>query len=320
MQMTPKKPRRPVEIRPLAEGDVATADHIMRVAFGTFLGLPEPASFMGDASYVPNRWKANPEGAFAAVLDGRVVGSNFATRWGSIGFFGPLTVLPELWDEGIGRRLLEPVMALFDAWRVTHAGLFTFAHSPKHVGFYQTLGFWPGHLTAIMARPAWSAGDALWAALSANAGERSARIDGCKRVADAQCAGLDLTAEIDATEKLGLGDTLLIEDDGAVAGFAVCHEGPRTEAGSGACYVKFAAVQPGSGAAQRFERLLDACGAFACSRDAKMLFAGVSTARHDAYKLLLARGFQTVLQGVAMHRPNEPPYSRTDRFVLDDWR
>jgi predicted N-acetyltransferase YhbS len=321
MQRPPKKPRRAVEIRPLVEGDVATADHVMRVAFGTFLGLPEPASFMGDASYVRNRRKANPEAAFAAVLDGRVVGSNFATRWGSIGFFGPLTVSPELWDEGIGRRLMQPVMALFDAWRLTHAGLFTFAHSPKHVGFYQTLGFWPGHLTAIMARPPWSAGDAAWAALSASSRERSARIEACRRVADAQCAGVDLTAEIDATDELGFGDTVLIEDDGAVAGFAVCHVGAGTEAGSGACYAKFGAVLPGTGAARRFERLLDACAAFASSRGAKMLLAGVNTARHDAYQLLLARGFQTVLQGVAMHRPyEEPPYSRPDRFVLDDWR
>ena len=41
-----------ISVRPLQESDLATADHIMRVAFGTFLGLPEPASFMGDASYV----------------------------------------------------------------------------------------------------------------------------------------------------------------------------------------------------------------------------------------------------------------------------
>ena len=320
MQTSEKKPRRPVEIRPLVETDLGAADHIMRVAFGTFIGLPDPASFMGDASYVPNRWRAHPQAAFAAVVDGKVVGSNLATRWGSVGFFGPLTVVPELWDEGIGRRLMEPVMALFDAWRVTHAGLFTFPHSPKHVGFYQTFGFWPGHLTAVMARPPWPAENAPWTALSTDDGERNARIVGCKRVADTQCAGLDLTSEIEATAKLGFGDTVLLEDDGEVVGFAVCHVGAHTEAGSGACYVKFAAVEPGAGAARRFERLLDACAGFASAREAKLLLAGISTARHDAYQLLLARGFRTVLQGVAMHRPKEAPYSRPDRFVLDDWR
>jgi GNAT superfamily N-acetyltransferase len=304
----------------MIEADLAAADRVMRVAFGTFIGLPEPASFMGDASYVPNRWKADPESAFTAVVEGKVVGSAFAARWGSVGFFGPLTVTPELWDAGIGRRLMEPIVALFEKWRVTHTGLFTFPHSPKHVGFYQSLGFWPGALTAVIARPA-SAAAASWRTLSASvAAERAALVEGCGRVAAAQYPGLDLGFEIDATAKLGLGDTVLVEDAGAVMGFAVCHVGPNTEAGTDTCYVKFGAVNPGRDAAPRFEHLLDACSTFAASRGAKALLVGVSTARHDAYRLLLGRGFRTVLQGVAMHRPNEAAYSRPDRFVIDDWR
>lgn len=47
---------------------LSVADHIMRVAFGTFFGVPDPASFMGDASYVGTRWKANPDAAFADAL------------------------------------------------------------------------------------------------------------------------------------------------------------------------------------------------------------------------------------------------------------
>ena len=50
-----------VSVRPLQKSDLSAADHIMRVAFGTFFGVPDPASFMGDASYVGTRWKANPD-------------------------------------------------------------------------------------------------------------------------------------------------------------------------------------------------------------------------------------------------------------------
>ena len=309
-----EKLSRAVEIRPMNEADIASADEVMRVAFGTFLGLPEPATFMGDASYVSNRFRSDPASAFTAVLDGRVVGSSFVARWGSLGFFGPLTVAPEVWDSGIGRRLMEPIMARFETWGVTHAGLFTFAHSAKHVGFYQTLGFWPGHLTAVMARELGPAASTPYAVAAPT------DVTACRRIADAQYTGLDLTTEIEATKRLGLGETVVIEEDGGAAGFAVCHVGPGTEAGSGACYVKFGAVNPGAGAARRFERLLDACAAFGASRDAKVLLAGTNTARHDAYRILLARGFRTVLQGVAMHRPNAPAYSRPELFVIDDWR
>ena len=105
---------RDIAVRPLRESDLATADHIMRLAFGTFLGVPDPASFMGDASYVPTRWKASPDAAFAAEINNELVGSNFATNWGSVGFFGPLTIRPDLWDRGVGKRLMEPVLACFD--------------------------------------------------------------------------------------------------------------------------------------------------------------------------------------------------------------
>ena len=95
----------------------------MRLAFGTFLGVPDPASFMGDASYVRARWAANPDAAFAAEISNELVGSNFATNWGTVGFFGPLTIRPDLWDRGVGKRLMEPVMECFEKWHTKHAGL-----------------------------------------------------------------------------------------------------------------------------------------------------------------------------------------------------
>ena len=38
-----------------AESELEDADRIMRIAFGTFRGLPDPAEFMGDAGYVRSR-------------------------------------------------------------------------------------------------------------------------------------------------------------------------------------------------------------------------------------------------------------------------
>src|ERR1700676_158879 len=139
-----------VAIRLLREEDLPVADRIMRLAFGTFLGLPDPLKFMGDADYVRTRWLADPSAALGAELAGELVGTNFATRWGSVGFFGPLTIRPDLWDRGIAQQLLRPTMDLFEQWGIRHAGLFTFANSTKHVSLYQKFGFWPRFLTALM--------------------------------------------------------------------------------------------------------------------------------------------------------------------------
>ena len=141
-----------ITIRPLRAEDLPAADHIMRLAFGTFLGLPEPTAFLGDASYIPTRWRTDPDAAFGAEVEGRLVGSNLASNWGSIGFVGPLSVHPDLWDRGVGKRLMEPILERFAVWGTAHAGLFTFPHSPKHIGLYQKFGFWPQHLTPLMEK------------------------------------------------------------------------------------------------------------------------------------------------------------------------
>ena len=48
------------------------ADRIMRLAFGTFLGIPDPIQFMGDADFARTRWKADPSSVFCAELGGKL--------------------------------------------------------------------------------------------------------------------------------------------------------------------------------------------------------------------------------------------------------
>src|SRR3984957_18000494 len=145
-------PNRPIKVGLLKESELEEAGRIVRLAFGTFLGLPDPLSFLGDRNLIAPRWRSTHVKVIAAREGGRLIGSNVATRWGSFGFFGPLTVLPEYWERGVAKQLLAATMAIFDRWGVRHTGLFTFAQSAKHVGLYQKFGYWPRYLTAIMTR------------------------------------------------------------------------------------------------------------------------------------------------------------------------
>lgn len=311
-----------ISVRPLRESDLSAADHIMRLAFGTFIGLPEPTAFMGDASYVRTRWLADPTAAFAAEVSGELVGSNFATNWGSVSFFGPLTIRPDFWDRGVGKRLMEPVMELFNQWGTKHAGLFTFAHSQKHVSLYQKFDFWPRFLTAIMSKPIeHTRRTSQWTRFSdVPASERAGTLRACYELTDAIYEGLDVGREIQAVANQRLGDTILLWDKSKLEGLAVCHSGAGTEAGSGVCYVKFGAVLPGPTAEQDFSRVLDACEEMAAAQGLSRLVAGVNTARHEAYRQMIGRGFRADMQGVAMARPNETGYNRPGVYLIDDWR
>lgn len=312
-----------VKIRPLEERDLDEADRVLRIAFGTYLKAPDPIEVFGDSDYVHTRYHADPNAAFCAELDGEVVGSNFATRWGSFAFFGPLTVRVDLWDRGVATRLLEPVMDLFDRWGVRHAALFTFPESPKHIALYNKFGFWPQELNPLLAKDVSArASEVAYDTFSAarTSGSEADALAECRGLTHSIYDGLDLEREIVAVDRQSLGETVLLRDADGLAGFAVCHCGPRTEAGSGACFVKFAAVRPGEGAEARFDALVDACEAFAVDRDLSRLVAGVNTARHGAHRALLARGYQAWLNGVTMLRPNERAHYRPDAYVIDDLR
>jgi predicted N-acetyltransferase YhbS len=312
-----------LNIRPLTQQDLPAADRIFRVAFGTFVGAPEPEQFWADLAYARTRWPADPAAAFGAEWDGEFVGSNFATRWGSVGFFGPLTVRPDLWDRKIAQRLMDPIIERFDTWGVTHAGLFTFPQSAKHLGLYYKYGFRPRFLTAIMSKPVQvtTRRNSEWSAYSQiSEREREESLKACAAVTASIYDGLDVGREIRAVQAQGLGETVLLHDGQDLVGFAVCHCGPGTEAGHQKCYIKFAAVKPGAVAGARFDQLLDACEELAVTRNLARVEAGTNLARHEAYDKLLARGFRTDIQGVTMHRPNEEGYSRAGVYVIDDWR
>jgi len=311
--------RADVIVRELRESDLPLADVILRSAFDTFTGV---ASLFGDRDYVRTRWLADPGAAFAAERDGQLVGTNLITSWGSVGFFGPLSVRPELWDQGIASRLMEATVALFDRWGTAHAGLFTFAHSAKHLGLYQKFGFWPRFLTPVMAKPAVAGQRSSWAIRYTELPpvERVRAIDACRELTATAYEGLDLEREIRAVESQNLGQVVLLDDASDLAGMAVCHLGAGTEAGSRGCYVKFGLARPGPGAERRFGALLDACEALAVDHHADHVELGVNAGRHEAYAAVMARGYRAGLVGVTMHRANDEGYNRPGTWLIDDWR
>lgn len=215
------------------------------------MGVPDLDNFWTDFDYVYGRFGAEHTASFAADQDGALAGVNFATNWGSVGFFGPLCVRPDLWNSGIAQPLVAAVSDQFERWGTHHAGLCTFPHSTKHIWLYQKFGFYPRYLTAIMAVPVPANGSALlpaearYSALSPDA--RREAEEASRAMADEVFEGLDLRGEIRTVAARNLGDTLMIWDSsGRLAAFGICHWGPASEAGEGCLFVKFGAVRPGS--------------------------------------------------------------------------
>lgn len=345
-----------IEIRQLVESDLSAADRMLRLAFGVFLGLPDPITLSGDADNVKTRFLADPASTLAAEsANGQLVGFNFVTNWGSVGYFGPLVVHPDYWDQGIAKQLLEQTMNFFNKkWHTKHAGLFTFAQSAKHVGLYQKFGFWPRFLTMIMSKPTWPLEDGRqqqkqrkrnnsdtrsihWSKFSEIPKYKQEQtLDKCRLLTNSVYDGLDVKHEIVAVNNQNLGDTILLnrnnnnynttiegddnDDDKNLAGFAVCHCGAGSEAGSGVCYIKFGVVLSDNNSQENFRTLLNVASLLAKDRRLSRIVAGINTERSEAYRSMVESGFLADIQGVAMHRPNDPGYNRSDVYLIDDWR
>lgn len=307
------------DIRPLRAQDLDEADRITRLSFGTFLKLPDPLTMFGDRDMVRKRW-GDLSSTLGAYIDQRLVGLNVVTRWGSFGWFGPLAVHPDFWDKGIAKKLMVSTMDLFSQWKTTAEGLFTFADSPKHVGLYQKSGFYPRFLTTVMTHESspTKQGYSTFSNLATNK-EREEVLLACSEITDSVYPGLDLTNEVFNVHNKKLGDTVLLMEGSRLEGFAVCHTGAGTEAGSENCYIKFGAVSSKESRA-KFSRLVYSCQSFAASSGAQTVEAGMNMGRVEAHEELRKLGFKTLFQGVAMQRPNEPGSNRSDVFAIDDWR
>ena len=327
-----------VIVRRLQDSDLEEADKILRLSFGTFMGLADPMTCFGDADYVKTRFHTDPDLTIAAEVNGRLVGFNFITNWGSVGFFGPLCIHPEFWNKGIANILLGPTMDLFTKMNIRYAGLFTFAHSTKHVHLYQKYGFWPRFLTAIMSKyikdiPGIkdetenniTKGKHFIKRFSEISKDKQASVlEDCVRLTNNIYEGLDLRKEISATHNQKLGDTIVLYDNmhrnEKAFGLAVFHYGAGTEAGSDVCYVKFGAVLPNEDAKGKFAELLSAVEQLASEKGISKINAGVNMERHNAVKTMLNNGFKTDMQGVSMYKPNEQGYNSPNAYIIDDMR
>jgi ribosomal protein S18 acetylase RimI-like enzyme len=84
-----------------------------------------------------------PQGCFVAEADGQPAGVIFSHIWGSMGWFGPLEVEPNMQGKGIGKALVAASVDYLRSRGCVTIGLETMAGSARNLAFYHKLGFSP---------------------------------------------------------------------------------------------------------------------------------------------------------------------------------
>jgi ribosomal protein S18 acetylase RimI-like enzyme len=324
-----------VKIRRVRPGDVPKVQDIIEQAFGDFFERQfgtRPRQVFGGAQYVHHRWLMEPWGCFVAEeTSGKLVGAAVSVLWGGLGLVGPVAVLPNHQNQGVGQQLVAACQAFFDENKVTLQGLVTYPQSPRHLAFYQKFGYRPRGLVAITARSLdrgeGAAGPrpakpplGIRRFSSLEEARKKTVLLKLRRISNGIRRGMDLRKEVEIADGLALGDTLLLERGSEVIGFAIFHTPGRGEAPHGSLYLKFLAIDPRHRKPEHVQTLLGALEDVAIDAQLPRLIAPVYTYYWTAYQTLLQRGYAIDFVMVRMRRGKPVEDENPSDLVLDDWR
>jgi GNAT superfamily N-acetyltransferase len=158
-----------------------------------------------------------------------VVAFNMCHLSGTEAWMGPLAVTPAMQGHGLGKTVVTEGTAWMKAQGALVVGLETMPRTVDNIGFYSSLGYLPGHLTITITLDADYAENRITQLGRLSESERNDLVARCAELTRDIAPGYDFTREINLTHALGLGDTLVLERNGTVDGFALCHTAPLVE-------------------------------------------------------------------------------------------
>lgn len=295
-------------IRPMTAADLAAVAAVTNRAFGTLRGDPDSQRFP-DLLF-QTRLAADPAGCFVSVSPGdpaRLTGALFSVARGTLGWFGPLAVLPGTQRGGLGSALTA---ACLDSWRargVRLMGLETFGDSPFHIHLYSKLGFRPAWTGVAFSRPLGETTMPAEVGVDGLPGE----VQGGGFLPDLSYLypGLNVSGEVAATLAAAAGVVLTTGD-----GVALCHlkqtfQGPQTG------YLPFLAARSRGS----FDALLAAAEHVSREAGCTSFFTRTSGSAWATMDALAGRGYRAGGAMVRMKCGENLDYDRTATYYCDNW-
>lgn len=160
---------------------------------------------------------------------GEIVAFNIVHRSGVEGWMGPLAVRSEHQGAGTGKEIVRRGIEWLKVHGATTIGLETMPRTMDNIGFYSAMGFVPGKLTLTTTVDAGYADTSgqLFGRLTSR--DKDDALEECHALLDSLLTGYDHRREIELTDELALGDTLLLRARNRLTGFALCHTAPLVE-------------------------------------------------------------------------------------------
>jgi GNAT superfamily N-acetyltransferase len=201
-------------------GRSADAAKCGAILYSAFLKVADEHNFPPDfpsvevATDVVSMLLAHP-GFYGIVAqdDDRIVGSNFADLRSSIAGIGPISIDPQVQDQGIGRKLMEAAIDHLASTNVCGIRLVQSAYNNRSLSLYTRLGFQTREPLSVIQGPALNIKFAGYDVRPAGEADIATCNHLCRRV-----HGFERGAEL--REAIGAHTALVVEHLGRITGYA----------------------------------------------------------------------------------------------------
>jgi GNAT superfamily N-acetyltransferase len=148
---------------------------------------------------------------------------------GREGWMGPLAVRPDAQGSGLGKEIVRSGIDWLMAAKALTIGLETMPRTMDNIGFYSSLGFSPGRLTVTVTIDAAPASETASVFGRLSARDKDDVLMESTELSQSVLPACDFAREIELTDALGLGETILFREDDRITGFALVHTVPLVE-------------------------------------------------------------------------------------------
>jgi GNAT superfamily N-acetyltransferase len=248
--------------------------------------------------------------------EGQMVAFNMVHRSGTEGWMGPLAVRPDRQGEGLGSTMVRTGIEWLRSQGAKTIGLETMPRTVDNIGFYSRMGLVPGHLTVTLVQdvPRRSSGTAEL--LSSLGGSADAALEECRALAHRILPGVDFTRELALTRDLGIGDTTLCREGGALQAFALWHSAPLA---AGRPKDELRVLKLVASSASAFDRLLQGLQASALGERVSRVAVRCQTEFTQAYLRLIELGYRVHWTDLRMLLQGYPQPLPSQGILMSNW-
>lgn len=207
----------PITIRPATPADATECGRILYAAFATLAdhhNFPRDFPSVEVATEIASRLIGHPGfSGLVAEQASRIVGSNFADMRSPIAGIGPISIDPEVQNQGVGRKLMQALMDHATTSNVAGIRLNQAAYHNRSLCLYTRLGFQVREPMSVMQGPALNAGFAGYDVRLATMADIAACNLLCRAV-----HGFDRRRELN--DAIGQNTATVVEHLGRITGYA----------------------------------------------------------------------------------------------------